>query len=344
MWLKVVPILSWFWIVDCATQIGFFTPQYAILDPSTGRTIRQKISRDQIQQYRELAISQREGRNLRPEREISSHYLSPLGDVVNEKEATKRFQKRQRDKKQRYQLPLSPHKPNPTYFHEGIGDHDSGLLTNSIHQDPESYSPASTPTFLRNTNVPNIFDSLKSTAFSDFGSGFFPYAELSADSVPTSPRVERNPLPVEEYTFVEAPTLSSYQTQNNENQFNGNQPAYKWRQRYPIYGRRKRSAQSDIFDDLSDAGRPQTRRQTSWVLLDPLTGRPRNNPYKAEPTSFQDESFLSQPSQRVTRFQPSPLLDEDVDSFPQNDSRESGRYNRQGAPIYRYYKKYPYSG
>lgn len=95
----------------------------------------------------------------------------------------------------------------------------------------------------RNTEIPNIFDSLKSTAFSDFGSGFFPYAELPEETVATSPRVERNPTPIQEYNFEEIPTLTSYGIQNNENQFNGNQPAYKWRQKYPIYGRKKRSAQ-----------------------------------------------------------------------------------------------------
>eukprot|EP00095_Tigriopus_kingsejongensis_P010502 maker-scaffold376_size191502-snap-gene-0.29 protein:Tk10502 transcript:maker-scaffold376_size191502-snap-gene-0.29-mRNA-1 annotation:"dynein heavy chain axonemal" len=307
MWIKVLTILSWMLIVVDSNPQGFFAPQYAILDPATGRTVKQRLTRQQIQKYRHISKLQREGRNLRPQREISTHYLSPTGDILDgeSQRVRNRHQKGQRGQSKQYQLPLSPHKSSPTYFNEE-GNEESGLLSNAVHQDPEGYSPSSAKTFLQNTNVPNIFSSLESNSFSDFGSGFFPHSSFK-EEIGTK-RVERDHSSSSRY---QVPSLSRYESQNDENRFNGDQPAYKWRQKYPYYGRKKRSAQSSTLNSVAPFSQAQIRRQTYWVLLDPSTGRTRNDPFKPQfSPGFEDEAIASTPNQRLTRFQPSESIED----------------------------------
>lgn len=112
-------------------------------------------------------------------------------------------------------------------------------------------------------------------------------------------------------------------------------PIYKMKKKYPLgySGRRKRSPQQ------------QQRSPSPWNLIDPLTGR------TAEPDKlFQDQSQVQQI--RLTRNGVQPFGNE-VDrgqdlSFsrqsPVSVSNQISHLDSRGTPIYRHYKRYPYSG
>ena len=90
-------------------------------------------------------------------------------------------------------------------------------------------------------------------------------------------------------------------------------------------------------------------RQTPWVLLDPNTGRTLGSPYEA--TSAQPHQLaVSKPL--LEDVDADPLLHQFLDS--QDRGRRAGRFggnsagvtnnNNSRRPVYKYYKRYPYTG
>jgi len=92
------------------------------------------------------------------------------------------------------------------------------------------------------------------------------------------------------------------------------QPLYKIRQQYPLYGRKKRSAN------------PQ-----GWTILDPLTGRPKD-------TSLEIPAVLRRERQPLDENVQNPLLE-----TVSRQLTEAERYE-EGYKRYKYYQRHPYSG
>lgn len=142
--------------------------------------------------------------------------------------------------------------------------------------------------------------------------------------------------------------------QPNGNAFAGLVP-YKWRKKYPYYGgrRKKRSAQSS-FDNI------RRRLQTSWILLDPMTGRPMNTPYReVEPKqkvishqqNQHEEPQFFEPKDRFARFNTVlPQRSNDVNAFSSGSNQPlhsyylNPRFTYDGRPVYKHHKRYPYAG
>jgi len=92
------------------------------------------------------------------------------------------------------------------------------------------------------------------------------------------------------------------------------QPLYKIRQQFPLYGRKKRSAN------------PQ-----GWTILDPLTGRPKD-------TSLEIPAVLRRERQPLDEGLQNPLVDSVSRQLTEAEKYEEA-YNR-----YKYYQRHPYSG
>jgi len=343
-------------------RVGFYAPQYELLDPRTGRSISQgfKIVRQPVLEQRSLSTARSEedystSSSKRPEREVSnffSGYFKPEG----------------------FKFPAfaASIRPTPDEYHSS----PTYFTQDRERSGREDVSSVSSKGFVKPLESSGFFSSDESEPnfFRMFGSGFknepsplpekyrftrHSFPEYRPD--PTPARSKRRPAedifslksleePISNELVV-AKSPERYKTYSHDsldsNNFNGDF-AHKWRKKYPYYGRKKRSAEPML---------------APWTLLDPITGRPRESRegssatspnFGSSSSSFGSDFFFTRdsiPSQflethnREERFNFNFRPTESHRSNSQQQQTPKSPYlNYAGRPIYKNHRKYPYYG
>jgi hypothetical protein len=366
MWLwKGAMLLGMLVEAALATQYGFYAPQYELLDPRTGRSLSHKFKIVQTPVLEEKSSSNSNSNRQQREADFFSGYFQPEGYAAPVVTASKSSSS------------------SPTYFTQDRERADRSLGSQSGFVSPSESSGF----FSSERSEPNFFHLFGSNGNdrqSDFrfGQSSFPssvpssfsFSPSSSSSSPSSSssstrfggeRIRNKPRrtrqhhqqdrrnPIEKDFFVRKPVPSKKESIDS-NKFNGLQ-AHKWRKRYPYYGRKKRSA-DPVFASPS-----HPTQLSSWVLLDPITGRPKESRETPRTTTTSNRFFPETPNNFFSDTLPSQSLEFHHDSDngffsfkrrpvrrPQQQEAPKParnlRVNYAGEPIYKHYRKYPYYG